>query len=509
MWSTTIEQDVARAGQARAQGAALLPVVRELPADTVAPMTAYLRLRGRAGGAFLLESVVGGEHLGRYSFVGAEPFAVLGADAAGAYIQTPAAGRQALPGNPHAALGAALDRWKVLREPGLPPFLLGAVGYLSYETVHWIEPRVPLRHGVVPLALLPLFGTVVAFDHLLQHLFLIRAVELNEPSGDRALVEQAHAHLDALAQELVGQPPGPWLASPSPDAHAHLSLGHTLGQAGYEAGVRTLKRAIRAGDIFQAVLSEAFPFSLHAEPVAVYRALRALNPSPYMFCIELDEVALVGASPEMLVRVDGGHVETRPIAGTRRRGPTEEEDAKLAAQLMASVKERAEHLMLVDLGRNDLGRVCKGGTVRVPSFMSVERYSHVMHIVSSVKGQLAPGRRPWEALAACFPAGTVSGAPKIQAMQMLAELEPRARGPYAGAVIYADLRGNLDSAIAIRCMVVGPKRPGPRDAYLQAGAGVVYDSSPTREWEEVQNKARALARAVAWAESVRASEFAP
>jgi anthranilate synthase component 1 len=478
----------------------VIPLVRDIPADTLTPVAAFLRLADRNSRSFLLESIEGGERVARYSFLGTRPFETLTVLRGVVRRRTEDGTESVLDGHPFWTLGESLGRYRAKPDPALPPFCGGAVGTIGYEMARHLEPSVRLLEPEGAEADLALFRNVAVFDHVRHRVLLIANVVAD---GTRPLVVVYRSACDGLDEmeealrrpsseprprtKAAGTPPGPVSAA--------------MGRGAFLEGVTRLKRHIRAGDIFQAVLSERFEMPLLATPLAVYRALRSVNPSPYMFLVGTRDDAILGASPEMLVRVEGDTIETRPIAGTRPRGATEDEDRRLERRLLASTKERAEHLMLVDLGRNDVGRVCRPGTVRVPFFMGVERYSHVMHLVSSVRGKLRRGVSAWRALAACFPAGTVSGAPKIRAMQILAEIEPVPRGPYAGAVLYRGFGGNLDSAIAIRSLVVRRVR-GTRMARLQAGAGIVADSDPAREYQEVLNKARAVEEAIRLAEGL-------
>ncbi|MBI5884388.1 MAG: chorismate-binding protein [Elusimicrobia bacterium] len=493
---------------ALAGGHTVVPLVRELAADTLTPVAAFLRLARGEDRSFLLESVEGGERVARYSFLGARPAETLAVREGRALLRKPDGSESPLPGEPLEALGRRLARWRAPREPGLPRFCGGAVGWVGYELAGRLEPTARLRAAEGDEARLMVFQRAVAFDHARRRILLIANVAPDGQRTDLAFREASDA-LDEL-EERLGRPEPPpaggerhappgtaVLCRQPPPVRQGPGRGRggrprtMLGDAAFLAGVARLKRHIRAGDIFQAVLSERFETPLRSHPFSVYRALRSLNPSPYMFYVSSGDETVLGASPEMLVRVEDGTVETRPIAGTRPRGRDEREDARLEASLRASVKERAEHLMLVDLGRNDVGRVARPGSVRVGSFMEVERYSHVMHLVSSVTGRLKAGLTPWDAFGACFPAGTVTGAPKIRAMQLVAGLEPRPRGAYAGAVVYCDFQGNLDSCIAIRSLFV---KGGL--ARAQAGAGVVADSSPRRELAEVKSKAAAVLEAV-------------
>jgi anthranilate synthase component 1 len=455
-------------------GGGLVPVFREIPGDLLTPVSAFLALQTRSERAFLLESVVGGERLARYSFLGRDPVDTL--EVRGRDIDLCEALRARL-GRPAAVV------------PGLPRFTGGAVGYLSYDAVRLFE-RIPDRHAAsqLPLASFSFYRSLVAFDHVLQRIVLIADAE----PGSRNAFEQAQEVLDGLEADLGRVAPA---AGPARPFEAAATLGDG---AAFRGSVERAKEHIAAGDVFQVVLSRRCSVDCPADPFTVYRALRMVNPSPYMYFLKDGATAIAGASPEMLVRVENGRVETRPIAGTRPRGATPEADERLAAELLADEKERAEHLMLVDLGRNDVGRVCRFGSVTVPEFMKVERYSHVMHLVSSVAGDLAAGKDALDALVAAFPAGTLSGAPKIRAMEIIDDLEPVSRGLYGGALGYIDLRGNLDFCIAIRTLLLESGR-----ATLQAGAGIVADSDPEAECRETEAKAGAMLEALSLAGTLR------
>ncbi len=477
-----------------ADGVNVVPLAREVAADTLTPVAAFLRLANDRSPSFLLESVEGGERLARHSFLGTRPFETLRVERGRVHRRTEEGAETILDGHPFWTLGDCLDRLRAKPDPALPPFRGGAVGTIGYEMARHLEPSVRLREPDSAEAELFLFRNVVAFDHVRHRMLLVANVVGDGGRPLSAAYRRACDDLDEMEVRLLrGRAEPRRLAAP--DGMPRASSSAAMGRHGYLDGVERLKRHIRAGDIFQAVLAERIELPLRATPLAVYRALRSLNPSPYMFLIGTRDDAVLGASPEMLGRVTGNAIETRPIAGTRPRGLTEEEDSRRERQLRSSAKESAEHVMLVDLGRNDIGRVSRPGTVRVSSFMQVERYSHVMHLVSSVRGRLRRNMSAWRAFAACFPAGTVSGAPKIRAMQILSEIEPVPRGPYAGAVLYRDFGGNLDSAIAIRGLSVRPI-PGGRVARVQAGAGIIADSNPAREYEEVLDKSGAIREAI-------------
>jgi len=454
----------------------VIPVVRELSADTLTPVAAFAALAQGHEDAFLLESVERGESLGRYSFLGVKP------------RKSMTLARGSI--TPIETLRDELIPLRVFEEDSLPPFFGGAVGYFGYGAAGWSE-RLPDRHrsGEVPDAKLLFFDHVVAFDHLRQRLFVIANVFTSETGSALELLAAARRRIDEIVHALRAAKPD---LTPLPFDAPLIEFASSTTREQFVEMVSKAKEEIAAGEIFQVVLSQSWsaPFAA-GNALTLYRALRAVNPSPYMFLLRTDETTLVGASPEMLVRVVGSRAETRPIAGTRPRGGTSEEDVRLGDELLADPKENAEHLMLVDLGRNDLGRVCSSGTVQVTEFRHIERYSHVMHIVSSVEGDLRKDRAPIDAFFSCFPAGTVSGAPKIRAMELVDELEPARRNVYAGAVVYIGFSGNLDSCIAIRTITLEGNR-----ATVQAGAGIVYDSVPDKEWEETLSKSAALKRAL-------------
>ncbi|MBI4352013.1 MAG: chorismate-binding protein [Elusimicrobia bacterium] len=480
------QKTLSQVKQAFRKGYNAVPLIRELAVDTFTPVEAFLRLTRGGGPSFLLESVDGGERVARYSFLGYRPFESISVRDGKLFPE----GRR-YSGGPFRELGRRLTRFRAPREPGLPRFCGGAVGYAGYEMFRHLEPSVPLVPPPDDEARFMLFSNIVVFDRVRQSMFLIANVLDGPRPADR--YRAAVSALDEMERRLLRpvRAVRPAAAAAGPGSVARA----ILGRRAFCEGVRRIKRHIRAGDIFQAVLSDRFALDLKVPPFSVYRALRAINPSPYMFYMDFGDRVALGASPEMLLRLEDGAIETRPIAGTRPRGLSEKEDERQKKNLLASVKERAEHVMLVDLGRNDIGRVARPGSVRVPSFMQVERYSHVMHLVSSVRGRLKAGMPPWEAFASCFPAGTVTGAPKIRAMQILSGIEPVPRGLYAGAAVYCDFGGNIDSAIAIRSLYVR-RRGGKRTAFIQAGAGIVADSKPELEYREVRNKARAMLEAI-------------
>ncbi|MSU46597.1 MAG: anthranilate synthase component I [Lacunisphaera sp.] len=457
----------------------VVPVRTDLLADLETPVSAYAKLRG-SGPAFLLESVEGGEHVSRYSFIGCNPRKILSAK----------------PGapDPLAELQKELAGYRPVSVPGLPPFTGGAVGYLGYEFIHSVEKSVPLaaRDELgVPMMWFMLCDSILAFDRAHQTMRLIVNAHVGTDAG--AAYDAACAELHRMQAALAR--PTPLTSSPLSDTVAAKVPAGNIPQDAFEKMVRDSKEFIRAGDIFQIVLSQRFSRPFSKSPLDLYRALRTVNPSPYMFLLETGDFALVGASPEVHVRLTGRKVEIRPIAGTRPRGSTPAGDAALEEELLADEKERAEHLMLVDLARNDIGRVCTYGSIKVPEFMTTERYSHVMHIVSQVEGQLAPDRTAFDLMRATFPAGTVSGAPKIRAMQLIAGMEATQRGSYAGALGYFSYNGNLDSCITLRTALIKAGH-----IHIQAGAGIVADSVPSAEYQETINKASALFKAISLAD---------
>jgi anthranilate synthase component I len=467
-----------------------VPVCKEIMADLLTPVSAFLMVAGHSDYAFLLESVEGGEHVGRYSFLGKDPFLILRADVDGRTTIERAGVVSVADGPFVPTLRRLMTDFKSPAVPGLPRFTGGAVGFLGYDATAWFEPvalqAATSRDETEPGAGFMLFDTVLAFDHVRHRILLIANARVAPGDDLEALYQFACAKIGFLERELRGN-----LSHPIPGPSRPLSLTSNITREAFEAAVRRAKEHIAAGDIYQVVLSQRFEAEVEAEPFTVYRALRHVNPSPYMFFIRMGGRSIIGSSPEMLVRVEGDRVETHPIAGTRPRGRDEAEDLRLGEDLKANEKERAEHVMLVDLGRNDVGRVSEYGSVRVPQFMGLERYSHVMHLVSVVEGRLAKDCDRLDALVSCFPAGTVSGAPKIRATEIIAALEPDRRGVYAGAIGYLDFAGNLDFCIAIRTIVMAGAR-----ARIQAGAGIVMDSDPAAEFDETCDKAKALVRAL-------------
>lgn len=461
----------------------VIPVWTDLAADLDTPVSVYNKIVGAAAG-FMLESAETSKTIGRYSFIGADPLLAL--TARRDYTEaTDAAGVRRLAGPPLTVLQQVLDKFTCPGLPGLPPFSGGAVGYLAYEAVAtWERIRGLTLPADMVLGQFLFCRTVIAFDHLTHSVKLIHLARVDRTADADAAYRDAGECLRALADKLARPtrlPAGGEMAATPAGA------GGEEGRAPFMAAVDQAKEYIAAGDIFQAVLSRPFRRRLTAHPFELYRRLRRLNPSPYMFYLNFGHRRLVGASPEMLVKRQGDSVFTCPIAGTRPRGRDAAEDARLAAELLADPKERAEHAMLVDLGRNDLGRISRPGTVTVSRLMEVENYSHVMHLVSEVTGRLDPRYRPTDVLAACFPAGTLSGAPKVRAMEIIGELETSPRGPYGGAVGYFDFRGNLDTCITIRTLLIDGD-----EVTVQSGAGIVADSVPATEYQEIGHKAGAM-----------------
>jgi anthranilate synthase component 1 len=471
----------------------VVPVWTELLADLETPVAAYAKLVGDGEG-FLLESVEHGERWSRFSFVGRNPSATLIARDGEIEIVGKLAACIPLDQGILAAIEALLNVYRAPSLPDLPPLQSGLVGYLGYDIVREVErlPDMPLDDRHLPDAVLSVIGSLAAFDHWRQRVYLIESV----PVADLASAELDAAYAAAVSRidDAVAAlaRPLPYAPVAPPDASEDLPLVRsTIGGELYEQAVEVAKEYIRAGDIFQVVLSQRYDLDLDADPYDVYRVLRQVNPSPYMYFLRHPEITIVGSSPEPMVQVIGSTVISRPIAGTRRRGRTDEDDRRMAAELKEHPKEIAEHIMLVDLARNDVGRVVRFGSEKVDELLTLERYSHVMHLTSQVSGQLRDGLGLIDVLRATLPAGTVSGAPKVRAMEIIDELEPVKRGPYAGVVGYLDFSGNLDTAIAIRTMFIGPT-----GAAVQAGAGIVADSDPAQEDLECRNKAAALLAAV-------------
>jgi anthranilate synthase component 1 len=475
----------------------VVPVYGELLADLETPVSAFLKLDdGRF--SFLLESAAGGEKVARFSFLGSQPRMLVTASGRHIELSELRNGRSVrvrrfeTADDPLVEVERLMRHFRFVPIPGLPRFCGGLVGYLGYDVVRFLERLPPhqLDDLRLPDLMLMLADTMAIFDHA-QHKLLLVANAVTDGRSPRAAYREAVRAIAAMAARLRGPLP----RTRRRHARRSSAVRSTVSRAEFTAMVSRAKESIRGGDIIQAVLSQRLERDLVCEPLDLYRALRSLNPSPYMFLLRFGSLALVGASPEMLVRCEDGELETRPIAGTRPRGRDPREEERLIHQLTTSPKERAEHLMLVDLGRNDLGRVARVGSVRTPELMVVEKYSHVLHLVSSVTGRLRRGRTAFDVLRAAFPAGTVTGAPKVRAMEIIAELERHDRGPYAGAVGYIGFSGNLDTCITIRTAVIKDRR-----AYIQAGAGIVADSQPAREYQETLNKAKAMLQAIDIAE---------
>jgi anthranilate synthase component 1 len=472
----------------------VIPVYVDLMADFETPVSAYAKLQAH-GPAYLLESVEGGERLSRYSFIGCRPRKVFACGKKETRIRETGRAERTVPtpNDPLSLIEDELRQFHAVKLPGMPRFTGGAVGYISYEYVTRIEPTVPCAAKdelKIPIIYFMLSDTLLIFDRAKQTLRL--CVNAHVPEGTKGAAA-SYAAAEAELRELFNilKQPGSLAPAPLADAPKIEVPKGNFTRKGYEAVVEETKEYIRAGDIIQVVPSQRFTRPYKKTPLDLYRALRTVNPSPYTFIMDAGDFALVGASPEVHVRLTNGLVEIRPLAGTRKRGATQEEDLALEKELLADDKERAEHLMLVDLARNDIGRVCSFGSIHVPDFMSVERYSHVMHIVSQVEGQIAPGKSAFDLMRATFPAGTVSGAPKVRAMQIIAEKEPVERGFYAGALGYFGYDGNLDSCITLRTALLQDGK-----IYIQAGAGIVADSDPATEYQETISKAGALLKAV-------------
>ncbi len=479
MYHPTLEE----VKELKAQGN-MVPVYRELVADLETPVSAFLKIN-RGGYSFLLESVEGGERVARYSFIGTEP-----------YKTVSTYGKDNI--DPLSVISKEMEQYKIVNIDGLPRFCGGAVGYLSYEAVCRFEklPSPATDNLNVPESFFMLADTLLVFDHATHHIKIMSYARLDEDDVETAY-GKAVERIEELAKRLE-QPLNPSNRKEVKSQSANPVTGMTSNytKEEFERSVLKIKEYVTAGDAIQVVLSQRFSQPTDASPFALYRSLRTINPSPYMFFFDFKDFQIIGASPEILVRAEDGNVMTRPLAGTRPRGKTPAEDSALEDELKKDEKECAEHIMLVDLGRNDIGRVSCPGTVKVSELMTVERYSHVMHLVTHVQGKLSKETNSFDALRACFPAGTVSGAPKIRAMEIIAELEPEKRGPYAGAAGYFSFNGNMDMAITIRTIVYKDNV-----AYVQSGCGIVYDSVPEKEYEETMNKARALLKAVTQAEN--------
>ncbi len=473
----------------------LVPVYREILADRETPVSAFSKINS-GDTAFLFESLEGGENWARYSFLGSNATQVLWEDGGNLHIKK---GRKTetrrLGHNPLSHIRDVLNEFQPVWVPGLPRFVGGAVGYLGYDLVRFFEsiPERPKDSAQLPLLAFFVTDTLLIFDNV-RHTIKVVA---NARIASTTKTDLKSAYMDATTriEKMIAKLKLPLRHPPSSVRRQVPRFTSNMTQPDFEKMVTRTKEYIQAGDIVQAVVSQRWQTRIRTHPLEIYRALRVINPSPYMFYLRVAGVELVGSSPEILVRCEEDQVVVRPIAGTRKRGATVADDQTMAEELLADAKERAEHVMLVDLGRNDVGRVARTGTVVLDPFMKIERYSHVMHIVSQVVGALNPEKDAYDVLKACFPAGTVSGAPKIRAMQIIEELEPMQRGPYAGAVGYFSFSGNMDTCINIRTIVIKGQR-----AFIQAGAGIVADSDPTKEYEETRSKARAMMRSIEMAE---------
>ncbi len=473
----------------------LIPLYREILADFETPVSAFTKI-DHGPSAYLLESIEGGENWARYSFLGSGSPVVIREDKGEvAIVRGSKVQRLPMGANPLERINEVLAAYRPVTVPGLPRFVGGAVGYLGYDVVRSFEEIPPRRKdalGLPEFAFL-ITDTLLIFDNVAQTIKVVANAHV--PSGKDGDLRRAYADATKRIERMIARLRRPLRRAKPKRRHKPMTFTSNMSRADFEKMVTRSKEYIKAGDIFQVVLSQRWETSIHTTPLQIYRALRLVNPSPYMYYLRVGGVELVGSSPEILVRCEDGLVSVRPIAGTRKRGDTHEQDLALEKELLADAKERAEHVMLVDLGRNDVGRVARKGTVRTEAFMRIERYSHVMHIVSDVVGDLDPSCTAYDVMKACFPAGTVSGAPKIRAMQIIEELEPTKRGPYAGAVGYLSFSGNMDTCINIRTIVIKG-----RQAYIQAGAGIVADSVLEREYEETCNKARAMMKAIELAE---------
>jgi anthranilate synthase component 1 len=476
----------------------LVPVYRQLLSDTLTPAMAFCKIQ-EGEWSFLFESVVGGEKIGRYSFLGSGPFLQFEAAGSRITIRKPSGheNTQLEHADPLRLLEEKLAAYRAPHVEGLPRFCGGAVGYAGYDTIRYVEslPNAPPDDRGLPDLAFAFFDRMVIFDHINKTVAAVAHAHV-DPKDLEASYRKACERVDRLVERLQQGVADLQLTDIEPiTGYVARPYSSNFTRPDFEVAVEKCREYIKAGDIFQVVISQRLQTETKARPFDIYRTLRVVNPSPFMFYLRQGPVTLIGSSPEIMVRVEGDLIVTRPLAGTRRRGATEEEDRRLAEELLNDPKERAEHIMLVDLGRNDVGRVSRFGSVQYTDLLSIERYSHVMHLSSTVTGRLLPGQTAFDALRSCLPAGTLSGAPKIRAMQIIDELEPHRRGPYGGAVGYVDFSGNMDTCIALRTMVLKGQT-----AYLQAGAGIVMDSVPAEEYTETINKAMALLRAIEMAE---------
>lgn len=480
-----------------AQQAHLVPVYRVLYSDTLTPVSAFQRA-GWENDAFLFESVVGGEKIGRYSFLGGNPFRRIEAFGTEVHLTENGKTETITCDDPLNKLAELVDQYSSVHLPALPRFVGGAVGYAGYDVVRYAEhlPNAPEDDRKLPDLSFAFFDTMIVFDHIQKTVIVVAHAKTDAGDLQKAY-DDAAARVDELCSRLQSTKHDLSTPDVSLNVPPKTEWESDFTQEDFEDAVKRCQEYIRAGDIFQVVISQRLGLETTATPFDVYRALRVVNPSPFMFLLQTPQSTLVGSSPEIMVRVEDGETTIRPLAGTRKRGSTEAEDKALAEELLADPKERAEHVMLVDLARNDIGRIAKYGTVQISDVMVVERYSHVMHITSNATGQLRDGLTSLDALRAGLPAGTVSGAPKVRAMEIIDEMEKHRRGPYAGAVGYIDFTGNMDTCIALRTLVMMDGK-----AYVQAGAGIVADSVPAMEYQETLNKAQGLLKAIALAESI-------
>jgi anthranilate synthase component 1 len=471
----------------------LVPVYRRLTSDTLTPVLAFHRLdSGECSGLF--ESVIGGEKVGRYSFLATDPFLRIEARGLEVTVYQNGTSETFTSDDPIDELERRIAEWPAVDLPELPPFVGGAIGYAAYDSVRYVEhlPNTPEDDRGLPDLAFAFFNSMVVFDHITKTVIVVALADTEAHATHEAAFREAAGRVDALVERLGTTEATPLGVTDIQSAGpVTLEYESNFTQQGFKDAVEKCQEYIKAGDIFQVVISQRLRTRVAVPAFEVYRTLRVVNPSPFMFYLRISDVTLVGASPEIMVRVMDGRVTNRPLAGTRPRGATPEEDLRLAEELLADPKERAEHVMLVDLGRNDVGRIARYGSVELSDVMTIERYSHVMHITSHVSGELAQGKTAFDALKSCLPAGTVSGAPKVRAMQIIDELEPTKRGPYAGAVGYIDFTGNMDTCIALRTVVV---RGDVFD--IQAGAGIVADSDPESEYQETLNKARGMLKAI-------------
>jgi anthranilate synthase component I len=481
-----------------ARDVTVVPVYRQLTSDTLTPVSAFCKVQ-EGDWSFLFESVVGGERIGRYSFVGSGPALRFQALDRRVVIEEGSRRTEQEHPNPLQLLGEHLARYRTARVDGLPVFCGGAVGYAGYDVIRYVEklPQPPTDDRGLPDLCFAIYDRMVIFDQLQKTVFAVAHAHVQPGDDLGAKYGEACRRVDELVRKLQQGVADLQVTDISPAGEVTQEWQSNFDQPRFETAVRQAQEYIKAGDIFQVVLSQRLQTETRARPFDIYRALRVVNPSPFMFHLKCGpSLCLIGASPEIMVRVEDRTVTTRPLAGTRRRGKNPEEDKQLSEELLADPKERAEHIMLVDLGRNDVGRIAEFGSVTLEDLMAVERYSHVMHISSTVTGRLKPHRTALDALQACLPAGTLSGAPKVRAMEIIDELEPCRRGPYGGAVGYVDFSGSMDTCIALRTMVLHGQT-----AYLQAGAGIVYDSVPREEYQETLHKAKVLLKAIEIAEN--------